>query len=155
MGRRGGGLGLILGVVKAIDRSNKEAERERLRRQRAALAQTKVLERLQEQERKHRDKELLQSQIAQKKIDIERERKADCENRALEKEAIRLTKEEVRRSGAEVREIARKQKDAERNAVLLAKEAIAIELTEANAAFSERCKQRNNLRLEYLRTTLK
>ena len=159
MARGSLGAKLINGVVKAISKANKEEQKSRLKAARedqkriqkamnAARAELQRVQRIGEAE----DAAYQRTLLAEKKR-IEKENEKLIISQAKEKQ-LKLKEEE--------RAQIKSEKDAKRNAELQQKENIrrAIaefdeELSQGNAFFRERCNERHNLRLDYIRRLLK
>lgn len=155
MARGSFGIKLINGVVRAIDKANKEEQRNRLRAAREAEALAKRLRQIRVREEK--ENERLDEKMAR-----ERERLFLAKQRENEKKLAAEEKERQLKFKEEERARIQYEKDAKRNAELLQKEisrrAVAeldVELSEGNLFFKERCNKRRNLRLDFIRRLIK
>lgn len=155
MARGSFGIKLINGVVRAIDKANKEEQRNRLRAAREAEALGKRLRQIRVREEK--ENERLDEKMAR-----ERERLFLAKQRENEKKLATEEKERQLKLKEEERARVQSEKDVQRNAELLQKEisrrAVAMldeELSEGNLFFKERCNERRNLRLDYIRRLIK
>lgn len=159
MARGSFGIKLINGVVRAIDKANKEEQRNRLRAAREAEALATKLRQIrarEEKENRRLDEKMAKERerlflAKQKETQRENEKKLAAEEK---KRQLKFKEEERARIQCE--------KDAKRKAVLLQKEismrAVAElddELSEGNLFFKERCNERRNLRLDYIRRLIK
>lgn len=159
MARGSLGIKLINGVVRAIDKANKEEQRNRIRAAKLAETHAKMLR--QTRAREEKEIERLEEKRAR-----ERERLLLAKQKETEREnKQKLAAEEKERQSklkAEERARIQAEKDAKRNAELLQKEILrrAItefndELSEGNLLFKQRCNDRRNLRLDYIRKLIK
>lgn len=159
MARGSIGVKLINGVVKVISQANKEEQKSRLK---AAREDQKRIQKAMNAVRA----ELQRVQRTREAEDAAYQRTLLAEKKRIEKENEKLIISQAKEKQLKLKEEERAQiqseKDAKRNAELQQKEnirrAIAefdVELSQGNASFRERCNERRNLRLDYIRRLLK
>lgn len=159
MARGSIGVKLIVGVAKAINQANKEAQKSRIRAAR------------EDKKRIQREMNALEAQLKQvQKIEAAQEKE---QQRILSAESKRISKENEKRLAAEAKEIQRKEKEKERARIQGEKDAIRNvelqlkenirrakaelddELSQGESCLVERCNERRNLRQAYIRRLLK
>ena len=167
MARRGG-FGTVIGVLRAIDRAGKAAERDRVRRQKAAERAENAYQRALAKEQKDaaRYLQLQAKQRAQSDREHQKllDRAAfDSEKAKLqaEREAIKLEKDAEKRRVLDEKALARAKASEEKARIQQEKariqqekEDLAAALEDAAEEFQERCEERRELRLHYVRSTL-
>lgn len=169
MARGSLGVKLIVGVVKAINKANKEDQKNRLRTARGNQKITKKCPRCQYFYKSSECPYCADELTALKEI----KRRKEIESRALLVEEKRIAKEKERLLIAEEKERQLKkkeeeraqtqsEKDAKKNAELQKKDNIRRakaeldeELSQGDACLRERCNERRNLRQNYIRKLLK
>ncbi len=159
MARGSIGVKLIVGVAKAINQANKEAQKSRIRAAR------------EDKKRIQREMNALEAQLKQvQKIEAAQEKE---QQRILSAESKRISKENEKRLAAETKEIQQKEKEKERARIQGEKDAIRNaelqfkgnirrakaelddELSQGESCLVERCNERRNLRQAYIRRLLK
>jgi len=159
MARGSIGVKLIVGVVKAINKANKEDQNNRLRAARESESQLKKLRQIRAREEKENER-LIESEAK------DHERYLLAKQKRIEKEHEKMLADEEKEKQLKIKDAEQSriqsEKVAKRNAELLLKELInrekaefELELSQGIACLINRCNVRRNLRLDYIRRLLK